>query len=150
MTNPAAPIGLTFDGTDLQDSDFGIFLEIVSGLYDGLSVRGVDTTVPGFIGRIPRNRIADRRVIQLAGWVSGTGTTLDEQRSTFRNNVQAVAAAFDLTAAPATLEAALEDGTSITIDARTIEVHFGEMIASVLQRVEIDLESVDPDWTAGS
>lgn len=151
MTNAAAPIGLTFASLDLQSSDFGIFIEVTSGLYDGLTVRGVDTVIPGLAGRVPRNRIADRRIIQLAGWVTGNGATIDDQRSAFRNNVQTVSSTFSLTASPATLEADLEDGTTVTISARTIEIHFGQMIASVLQRVEIDLESVDPDWTvAGS
>lgn len=149
MTNAAAPIGLTFAGTDIQKSDFGIFLEIVSGLHDGLSVRGVDTIIPGLEGRVARNRVADRRIIQLAGYVSGTGTGLTTQRSTFRDNAQAVEALFSLTAAPAVLSATLEDSTVMEINARTIEIHFGQVWGSVVQRVEIDLESVTPDWVAG-
>lgn len=73
MANPAAVVGLTFGGTDIQQNPIGIFLEIVEGLNEGPSVRGSDTVVPGLAGRIARNRVADRWDIELRGLVAGTG-----------------------------------------------------------------------------
>lgn len=73
MANPAAVVGLTFGGTDIQHNPIGIFLEIVRGLNEGPSVRGSDTVVPGLAGRIARNRVADRWDIELRGLVAGTG-----------------------------------------------------------------------------
>ena len=73
MSNAVAVIGLTFSGTDLQTSDFGIFLEIVRGLNDSPAVRGVDLIVPSRAGRVVRNRVGDVLTIGLHGYVMGNG-----------------------------------------------------------------------------
>lgn len=146
MPHNAAVIALRYAGTDLQESDFSVFLEIESGLHDGLTVRGRDTVVPALAGRIARNRVKDRRVIQLAGWVSGVGSSASAQADAFRDVCQEMEALFDQTTT-ATLEADLEDGTTVQIEARTIEIHFAQQRTPVLQRLEVDLESVAPDWT---
>lgn len=76
MSNPAAVIGLTFGGTDVQQQPIGIFLELVRGFGEGPSVRGTDTVVPGLVGRIARNRVADTWRIELRGMVAGTGNEI--------------------------------------------------------------------------
>lgn len=149
MSNAAAVIGLTFAGTDLQNSTFGIFLEIKSGLVGGVSVRGTDTVVPGLAGRIVRNRKRDRRVIELRGFITGNAGSTSEssQRSSFRDKWQALEAIFDVSAAPANLVATLEDGSTATIACRTIDILPGEQPVPTFQEVSVELESVVPDWS---
>lgn len=71
MTSGVATVGVTYDGEDVQRGDLGIFLEVVRGLNESPDVRGVDIVVPGAVGRVARNRIADRMVIELRGIVRG-------------------------------------------------------------------------------
>lgn len=143
MSNAAAVIGLTYGGTDLQQSDFGIFLELVSGLNEARAVRGQDLIVPGLAGRIPRNRVLDRWPIELRGWVSG-GTASGEtaQRSAFRTNMLAVRTLFDPTGTPDDLELALEDGSTLTITARPLNILSDQQVPA-LAAVSIELEATD-------
>jgi hypothetical protein len=145
MTNPAAVIGLTFDGTDIQQNPIGIFLEIVRGLNEGPSVRGTDTVVPGLTGRIARNRIADRWEIELQGYVGGIDTDEDGQRADFRTLVNTIKALFDPTAMPAALVAMLEDGSEATIQARTMPTTVWDQVVPSMARISIQLEAVE-DW----
>lgn len=145
MSNGAAVIGLTFDGTDVQQNPIGIFLEITKGLNEGPEVRGTDTVVPGLTGRIARNRIADRWVIELQGYVAGIGSTEAAQREHFRDLVTTFRALFDPTALPATLAAETEDGGTQTISARTLPTVLWEQVVPSMARVSVQLEAVE-DW----
>ena len=146
MTNPYAVIGLTFDGTDVQQDPIGIFLEVVRGLSDVPAVRGTDTVVPGLAGRIPRNRVADHLTIELRGFVAGTGSTDADCQASHRGLVNDIRALFDPTAAPADLVAALEDASTATIAARTLNIVWDHLAPST-SRISIELDSVAPDWT---
>jgi len=146
MTNPTAAIGLTFATVDVQDSDFGIFLEIVRGLNESPAVRGKDTVVPGRLGRIARNRIDDVLPLELRGIVMGNGSTDALQRADFRAGVNIIRALFSPSRAPAALVATLEDGSTATISARPLNLVWAEDVASLSASVSIELESVDPDW----
>lgn len=149
MTSAAAVVGLTYRGTDIQDTD-GIFLEIYRGLVEPVEVRGVDLIVPSRAGQIVRNRVGHRKSIGLRGWIRGVDTTnpIDESgdRSDFATNRAAFNTLFDTTLDPGALVATLEDGSSKTIDARTLNVIPDEVVPTFV-RVDIELESVDPDWT---
>jgi hypothetical protein len=149
MSNAAAVIGLTYNGTDLQNSTFGIFLEIASGLHDGLTVRGTDTVVPGLAGRIGRNRIKDRRVVELRGFITGNAGSTSEasQRSSFRDKWQALEALFPVAGGVHDLVATLEDGSTATLSCRAIDIQPGDHPVPTFQEVSIELESVDPDWS---
>lgn len=151
MTTPVAVIGLTYNGTDVQDADLGIFLEIVRGLSEGVRVRGKDTIVPALAGRIARNRVADGFIIELRGFVRGSGADEDVQRGDFRANVDTLRGLFDPTALPATLVATLEDGTTRECEARTLPENplYGRQPVPSFQEVSIELESLDADWSAG-
>lgn len=144
MTNAVAVIGLTFDGTDVQDADFGIFLEIVRGLNEGASVRGTDWVVPGRAGRIAGNREGDRLPIELRGVVMGDGVGLAAQRADFAALREQVRALFPTDGDPAPLVATLEDGSTATIQARTINRAWIDGDADA--ELSIEMESVDPDW----
>lgn len=147
MANAAAVIGLTYDSVDLQRSDFSVFLELKKGLNELPEVRGKDTVVPGLTGRYYRNRVADRRELELVGYVSGYDATPSEtaDRRDFRHRVEELRALFDPTADPATLAAALEDGGSATIEARVTSVVWNQ-VAPSLASVSVQMESVDPEW----
>lgn len=147
MSNPAAVIALTYAGTDVQQNPIGIFLEIARGLNEVAEVRGSDTVVPGLAGRVSRNRVADRRTIELRGLVAGSGATEAAQRSSFRTLVNTVRTLFSPTAAPANLVATLENGTTGTIAARTLPTLLWDQLGPSVARVSIELESVAPDWT---
>lgn len=148
MSTNAAVVGLTFDGTDIQDLD-GIFLEITRGLVEPPEVRGVDLIVPAYAGRIVRNRVGDRLSIILEGWVRGVASDEDSDRADFVINRAAFRTLFDPRAEPADLVATLEDGSSQTIAARTLNV-VPEQIVPSFMRVNVEMESVDPDWTPGA
>lgn len=147
MSNPAATIGLTFGGTDLQQATIGIFLELVRGLNETAEVRGTDTIVPSLAGRIARNRVGDTRRIELRGLVAGTGATEALQQSSFFTLVATIRALFSPTASAASLVATLPNGTTATILARTLPTMLWDQELPSLARVTIELESVAPNWT---
>lgn len=149
MTSPVAIIGLTYDSTDLQDADLGLFLQIVHGLNETPEVRGTDWIVPGAAGRVPYPREADVLRIELGdGWVMGTGSTHGDQMADFRDTVKALRELFDPTRDPATLTALLENGDTATISARPqgASLIVNEVVPSLFAYVSVVLESVDPDW----
>jgi len=148
MSSPLAVIGLTYGGTDVQDSDYGVFLELVRGLSEAASVRGTDTIVPGLAGRIVRDRMLDGLRIELQGYVMGAGpivagTPPTGARADFRTNAKAVRTLFDPTTSAA-LVATLEDGTTATVAARTLSSVW-DQVTPELARVSIELEAV-ADW----
>lgn len=145
MTNALAPIPLTFDATDVQQDPIGLFLEIVRGLNEPMTVRGSDTTVPGLTGRIARNRKGDRLLIELRGLVIGNGATHALQKADFAALRQFVRTLFNPKADPAPLVATLEDGTTATVNARTLNVIWilgGDADAEI----SVEMEAV-ADWT---
>jgi hypothetical protein len=145
--NAAAVIGLTFKNVDIQRADFSIFLELKRGLNEGPETRGKDTVVPGLTGRYWRNRVADRRPLELVGYVSGADASPAEAalRRDFRHRVEELRALFDPTDDPGELEAALEDGGSASIFARATNMVWNQ-ITPALASVSVELESVDPEW----
>lgn len=143
-------LGATFDGTALVTIIGGqprIMLRCVRGLDDSPEVRGTDTIVPGLAGRIVRSRVRDRRVIELAGWVMGTGTTEADQREDVRDALEELRALFDPTRTPATLLLELEDGGFATISARPLSTVMGDDPIPTYRALSVELEAVEADWT---
>lgn len=145
----------TYDGTTLVQFGTGDYtgqvrlaLQVVRGLDEPADVRGADTVIPAGTGRVARNRVADRRTIELAGFVAGTGGDEAAQRADFRAAVEQLRALFDPTRAPATLSVLLEDGASTaTILARPVNMAYSDGPLPSYREVSIELESVVPDWT---
>lgn len=149
MSSAVAVVGLTYRGTDIQDTD-STFLEIVRGLAEVTEVRGVDIVVPAATGRVARNRVADRLGIVLQGFVRGVaGYDEADDQAAFVTARSAFRALFDPTDDPGEIVATLEDGSTQTIDARTLNIVWDQVVPT-FARVSVELESVDPDWTAGS
>jgi hypothetical protein len=147
VTTQAFPIGLTYGGTDVQDlAGNGIFLYLKRGYNEPATVRGADVIVPGRIGRIPGVRVKDSRSIVLEGLVTGVGTTAALELSSFRSRWTTFAALFDLTTYRA-LVATLEDASTKTIQARTLNIAVDQAQSPMMALVSVELEATSPDWT---
>lgn len=148
MTNAAATIGLTYGGTDIQEAFAGgaaaMILELVRGLSEPPSVRGVDIIVPSKVGRLQGTRVKDMVTVELDGLIIGaSGAT---ELSSFRVKAAAFRTLFDPTVAR-TLVATLEDASTRTLTlARTTSVLWNLLGPSVA-RVNVVLESTVGDWT---
>ncbi len=138
---------LTFGGTDLQRSNLSVHLDIVFGLNDGLEVRGVDTVIPSAVGRVPRNRKADIRHIQLVGWLQPVGATNALRESAYQVLRDEMEALFSQVAAPATLSGTAPNGSTRSILARTENIIWNESPVFALGELTISLDSVVPAWT---
>lgn len=139
----------TYDSTELEQVSGGLVrmaIGLVRGLDDSPEVRGSDTVIPGATGRVPRSRVWDRRVIELAGFIGGVGTSETAQRADLRALLEDLRELFDPTRSPATLSIELEDGGTATISARPVNMLCAATIASVREQVSIELEAVDADW----
>lgn len=149
MTTEAAPVTLTYDSTDIQDLD-GIFLEIIRGAPgEPAEVRGRDDVALGRDGRVARNRRRDVRIIELSGWVKGTGSDEEDQREDYWDNRLALEALFS-TGTTDVLQATLPNGDTYTINTRCRPPMLFRQIVPAFATVSIELESVDPDWEPGS
>lgn len=141
---------LTYKGTDLQRSDLTVHLDVTLGVDEPVEVRGEDTIVPALAGRIPRNRVGDRLVIELTGWVQGTGATEDLRLASFRNLSDELRLLFDPRDAPGTLAGTTWDGATREIEARSNGMRWGPHNVFGVRQLIVVMESVDPDWSGGS
>lgn len=143
-------LGATYASTALVTSVSDqprMVIRCVRGLDDSFEVRGTDTIIPTASGRVARNRVRDRRVIELAGHVLGTGDTEAEQRADVRAALEELRALFDPSAAPGTLVLDLEDGGTATIAARPVNMIVPDDPVPTWRQVSIELEAVGADWT---
>lgn len=139
---------LTFGGQDIRTRG-DIFLDLVKGYWDPADVRGKDDDIPAATGRTVRNRVRSVRYISLSGWVDGTSA------SDFNANMAALFAVMVPDDAPGAL--VIGDGYLGTTGTPTINARFlnavidyrqkGDGTGSVHATVDIEMESVDPDWT---
>ena len=150
MTSLVATLGLTYDAEDVQSTD-GIFLEIVSGLYDGIDVRGDDVTVPYADGQVSRPRRRHNRKIGLKGYVRGgdpLATTVIERQMDYSTKRRFFDTLFDPARLPATLIVLMPDGlTTATIEARPLNFIPTLIVPSEFCYMDVEMLSVDPDWT---
>lgn len=123
-------------------------IRLVKGLDEGPRTRGVDTTIPALAGRIRRNRVADGRMIELEGFVSGVGANHAARLADMRTIKNALRTILDPTLDPGELEVLLEDGSVATIQATAMpeEPEWGPDGIETYQTLSIELEAVDDDW----
>jgi hypothetical protein len=148
MTSAIGAVGLTFDGTDLQPSDLSVFLQIVHGLNETPSVRGVDVVVPALAGRVEANRVNDVLPIVLEGFCRAdpSTTTTEDARESYRTNQRALRTLFASNRERADLVATLEDGSELVISARPQPgMIWNENVISEFATISIELEGYD-DW----
>ncbi len=141
--------GATFGGTSLVTlvgTQPRIVLRCTRGLDDLPRVRGRDTIIPATAGRTARNRVRDIRIIELIGFVAGTGATDSAQMTDFRNAIETLRALLDPTAAAQSLVIALEDAGTATITARPRNMLWGDDRLATFRALSVEFEAVGNDW----
>lgn len=152
MPPPIVTGGLTYDSVSLQTDR--LFFDIYSGFNELPEVRGEDDVVPGKAGRYRRNRVDDRLIIELRGWVRGVGGTAVERQQDFRASVAVIQGMFDPTGGPGTL-AVLSPYLGLPSGSQSISVYPMTMLGGEqhntmsFMRFSVELEAVDdpPRWT---
>lgn len=94
-------MGLTYRGTDIFTTN--IEFDVHIGYAEPPSVRGADVIISGKAGRTHMTKVADQRLIELRGWVTGTGATLVAQQQSWRSNTDILMGLLDRTLAPGPL-----------------------------------------------
>ncbi len=150
MPHAGFPTSLTANSVDLTRSDGTILMRVTRGLNELPEVRGTDTVIPSAAGRTPRNRVADRLVVEAEGMVMGAGMDESAQRENFRYLVSVIRALMYPTQSPYELAVTLEDGISVvSITARPVNVIWGEDDIPSYRTLSCQWESVDAaDWVA--
>lgn len=141
---------LTFDGTLLMRDDRTLYLSLKRGVGEVPTVRGEDVVVPRLAGRVARARVPDRMALELEGLVVGYRDPTDgspTEPESYYTVVREMRALFDPTKDPALLSGILPDGTLASINVRVVPpLLWDEMIPGRLAKLNVALESVDPDW----
>lgn len=120
---------------------------LARGLDEPFLVRGTDTVLPGTAGRTPRNRVRDSGIIEIRGWVRGTGATDALRADDFRDAMETLRALFAPTNAAATLIVGLEDATrTATISARPLPETIVGYKPVPAASVSYQLEAIGADW----
>lgn len=133
-------IPITYKTEDLQRSDGTLHLDVEEGLDELAEYRGHDLPLPGMDGQYEGIRRADRRQIALVGWIK-TATADD-----YRDLVIELRGIFD-PKVPGDLVADLENGSTATIRARTLQISWlGERMSNT-RGLRIFLISIAPEWT---
>lgn len=148
MSHSAAlATGLSVDSADWTRTDLRILARVTSGLFDGLEVRGRDSTVPGLVGQVPRLRLGHQRIIVAQGIVNGTGTDEADGRA----DLLATRAAMDVLMSPDQdpydLIVTMEDGSTATISARPQRIEWGPDDIPAFREFTAYWLSVAPHWT---
>lgn len=137
----------SYGGTDLHtfvSDERRLTFWVVSGLDDGLELRGVDTIIPGTAGRTERNRVRDRRVIEIQGWVRGTGASPGDD---LRDAMETLRTLFAPTRASASLVVLLEDAVrTATISCRPLPETMVEYTDNYAIGMNVRFEALGNDW----
>ncbi len=120
---------------------------ITGGWRDGIEVRGKDATIVGAPGMYELNRIPNKRVITLVGYVLG------EDESDWDDEMAALEALFDPTLASGDL--VVTDpymglvGMERTISARVSNYLTIDVVPQLVTRWDVTLNAIGnpPDWT---
>lgn len=144
---------LTLRGLELRPADTSMHFTIHRGFDDVPEVRGKDDVAPALAGRVVRNRVADRLIIELRGVILGSGATEDAARQNYRATVNSLKNVLDRTLPPGDLVVyaptmGLASGTA-TISVRHVNSVWGDWVAGLHRKVSIELECVSspPVWT---
>lgn len=91
-----------YRATDVQTDN--IHLDLLSGYAEAAPVRGKDLVIPGAVGRVWHPKVKDSRIIELGGWVRGTGATETAKQQSWRTSTDALMALLDRTLSPGALK----------------------------------------------
>lgn len=153
---PIVTGGLTWAGAwgTYQLQTDKVFFDIHEGYNEHPAVRGKDDVIPGLPGRYRRNRVDDRLIVELRGWVRGEGSTPTERAEDFRASVTALKAVMDPTQGAGTLSViapylGLPSGSDSLSDVYPVNI-MGSPLRSTMSyaRFSIELEAVGnpPRW----
>jgi len=140
---------VTFNGTSLNtdvggDPRYTFWLE--RGFDEAPEVRGEDTIIPSAAGRTARDRKFDYRVIEIQGWVMGTGATEVLMRSDHRAAMNTLRTLFDPTQTPKTLAVTLDNSTTGSISARPLNMIVLDKPSASSWLVSVEFIAVS-DWS---
>lgn len=142
--------GATYDDVNLVQLPGGrlrMALRVVRGLHATWEVRGQDTVIPSAPGQVPRNRVRDRLVIEVAGPVCGVGDSEQEQRADLEAALGELNLLFDPTGGPRTLSVALGGGGTKVIECTPLPTQLeGDDAIPSYREVSFELEAVEDDW----
>lgn len=145
MPGAIALTALTYGGNNIHNEAGGIYFWVEHGLFEGIGVRGGDIVIPGRDGLIKANRRKSTRTIELMGNVFGTDPNLTTRAGELVTRMTSVASWFPL-AARRTLVATLQGGAVYTLDDCIVLNIIPEYITTDFARVNVEVESVIPDW----
>ncbi len=137
---------LTFKGTDIQRSNLELHCDIVSGLNDGIELRGEDTVIPGAEGMMARTRVKNLRRVILRATIQPVGTDEDDRLAAWQTLRDEMETLFDPTV-EGTLAGVANDGSTRSIDVRPEDGWVWEETAAVgVETAVILMTAVDPNW----
>lgn len=155
MADAVYPTQLEVDGDDWTSLSGGIVARVTGGVYDGLSVRGVDYTISDIEGQVPFPRLADSREPVAEGFIRGTGATEADQRASFLALRAYVFGKMRGDAEPYPIVHIQEDGSRLTIDVRPLRVEWGpddiptyRLFTAFWLAVGDSSTDLTPDWAA--
>lgn len=138
---------LTYRGAELRDlAVANRWFSITGGWRDGLEVRGKDATIVGAPGMYELNRIANRRIVTLAGFVLGTS------ESDWDAEMAELEAIFDPTLGSDDLVVTAPymgyTGSTRTIVARVANYLTVDVVPQLVTRYDVTLHAIGnpPDW----
>lgn len=148
---------LTFRGVEIHEEPYNeanLHFDVRSGFAEPAQVRGEDWVVPGQAGQTRGVWLPDHRIIELSGFVRGTGATLEDRQQSWRASTDALMAVMQFDDEPGAL--ILGPGsndylgleTSWTIDAVAFNTIGGPVLSKMtFQAWSIQLKAYDPAWT---
>lgn len=137
---------LTYKSVELRDIGVQRWFDLTYGIWGGLEVRGEDVVVPGLAGRYPRNRVKDRRVIVLHGYVLATS------EANYKTTMDALETVFDPSLVAGNLVVnspyLISSGTK-TISARYVSDTRNDLVSGLVTEFDVTMECIatPPDWT---
>jgi hypothetical protein len=144
---------LTLGGTELQPTNQKHYFGLSTGIDQIPEVRGDDTVIPAKSGRYVQNRVADRLVLTLEGFVQGQGATEALAQADYLASALALKAIFDPTLAPQDLRAygpylGVAAGHYYHLSARVLPGTITRRVHGFLSYWSVQLECVDspPAW----
>lgn len=149
--------GIDFRTLDLQNAEFNVasvWFDLTSGYAEPPPVRGANVVLPSAVGRVWMPKVNDQRIIEIAGFVRGLGSSLEERQEDWREQTDALMAVMQFDDEPGPFQLhppylGLE--SSVAIDAVAINTVGGPVLWKMtFQRWSIQLEAPDPIWTSGS
>lgn len=144
---------LLFGSFECRRDDYTVRLDLHPGIWSVTEVRGRDDIIVGMPGRLELNRVPDRLVFSIAGWLRGVGETKEARWESFRAVMDELKAAFPLTDVGTVSVGApylgLEGSEVASVQARPINVAWGRIGSDASVQVDIEMECVStpPEWT---